>query len=381
MLRDYYAQMYPHRLVQRLLAQWSPDGCEVLIKGTACPVIRNRPGSDAYELLRDFHPADGLHCAGGHGPGAALVLDLDHDTPRAMLCTCAELGTKRICNNCWVAMAGAARAYCYVLRRQFGCREILTSFSGGRGCHIVALRPDVLSHRMAVKWFDETLPNAITDLATAYTNLTRLFPRKAIPLTMLNPHTRVARLLQAPAEERDMLRACYTDPAIVELFKACVLPFFLDEWRPRVLTPATDPEDAVTCAGGMLAAPHRHATRCKDCVRVDAFAHAASAHQRQTARNVTVFALHDRIDVFLAVMSLFYVRPDSGLLSPTHMLRVPFSPHERSGNMALPLALHEMHLFRPEQDAVQPDGHHRPLFDKAVRLVEDTVDRLERRHV
>ena len=65
-----------------------------------------------------------------------LVFDLDvHDFDR--FCECAAHGRKTLCHDCWLHIEGAYFVMRFILTRLFGYAEanILTVFSGGKGIH------------------------------------------------------------------------------------------------------------------------------------------------------------------------------------------------------------------------------------------------------
>ncbi len=378
-LHDYFSLRYPYKLVERLLRQWAPDQCELMVKVDSGPPVRNQPLRNFYSLVSSSHPVDGLHCAAGHAPSSAFVIDLDHDGPRQILCQC---GDRLICNRCWIAMCGTLRAYVYVLRRQFGCHHLLCSFSGGRGCHILALAPPPTMNRIAAHEFlRDALPSSLISLAESYLTISAQHQDKAIPLTMFNPHERISRLLVSSIADQNKLCAAYIEPFFVDLFKTIVYPFFCDEWRPRVIGPKATVVDAIRCAGALLAAPHRVSDehQCASCVLILAHEHAHTMHRQHLAATGAGFEPWDRVDVFLSVMTLFWTRPDANLAEPSHMLRVPFSPHGRSGNISLPIDPLRAHELYPATYPPSMAGGSHTMFEHAVELTSDLLSQLERR--
>lgn len=375
MEREYYASHYPYDRVERLLRAIDPSlSSELLVRASHDAVpLRHQEMSSLRELVHRHTPRDGVHLALSASGRSTLVLDVDSDGARPLLCECGELG-RSICDNCWLALAGAMRGYAYMLRTFFGCRHLLACFSGGRGWHMFVLDAAHLDHAHVTQILHSMVPDSLRRLSSAFLALhTRVGQQNAIPLRTFDPVHRLRGTVGAENEVSLVIAGGMLEQPVLELFTAVLLPYFLEQWRLAVLGASSSQNSALSAAVALLRAQHDTHQNCENCVvwRACRIAHESVRQPQQ---------FEQRIDVFLAVCSLLWQRPDMNMLGANHPIRLPWSPHDRSQRFSLPLTIDTAHQLAPmryspllREIGVAHTAAH-SLFQQSLRVVDDLLD-------
>jgi len=341
-LDRYWSLFYPYDRVSQLLSLMtrdSADGPELMLRlAHDKPPIRHvfaHHNEDELRALLVAHtPADGLHACPGQSADSAFVIDVDNDRTFELLCACRD-GGRDVCDNCWVRLAGAMRAYIYLLRHRYSCTRVLATFSGGRGWHLIVFDAHTIDRPRLMRELTHSVPCVLEAVCRGYNTLVTERPDMSVSLASFDTRIVHARHLTSNREEARSFRRPLIDAWMHDLYGAIMLPYFQSVWLPRVLGPRASISDGVECAAAMLAAAHTAATHQK-CAQCTVMLTYAAARRRYTKTDLAV-PVHLRIDIFLVVMSLLWIKPDEEVASPNHMLRVPFSPHLRTGNIALPV--------------------------------------------
>lgn len=344
----YYRFNYPYAYIQRLLNALNPNGCEIAIRtrNDVAP-MRDRKPTELSTLLLRFNPLDGAHVSVGSHPSAAFVLDVDNDRKNMPRCSCTE-DNRCICDNCWLTMAGILRAYMYVLRAHFGCTLFLPCFSGGRGWHLFVLDSSDIDRTYAMHKLKDLISDALR-LVSA--------PCKTIDGRTLC------------AFESFKLGSSLLDPMIVSLYRDVMLPFFKTEWIPRILGVDATFNDGLVLASQLVT----------DNIVATAY------RQFSSMPNITAIDERDRLDAFIAITTLLWQSPDSNLCSDNHLLRLPWSPHQRTGNFSLPLHMDWAHTLCPQTrppkvfEVGKQNTTGNAWFQRSLEVVQDLLDNFERR--
>ena len=319
--------------------------------------MRNHTPTELSTLLLRFSPLDGAHVSVGIHPSAAFVLDVDNDRKNMPRCSCSE-DNRCICDNCWLAMAGILRAYMYVLRAHFGCSVFLPCFSGGRGWHLFVLDSSEIDRGYAMHTLKHLISDALRILSTTIISvLCKNTDGRTFTLCMFEPSPKSHSVLQI------------LDQMVVSLYRDVMLPFFKTEWIPRVLGANA------TFMGGLDLASK---------IITD---NTVSAAYKQSSSMPKVASVdeRDRIDAFIAITSLLWQTPDSNLGSDNHLLRLPWSPHQRTGNFSLPLHMDWAHTLCPQtqppkfSEVGKPNTTGNAWFERSLEVVQDLLENYERR--
>ena len=372
-MNGYYARHYPHGVINQFLRALDPEQAAELVLRPCRddPPMRDLPPSNITSLLRAVCPRDGAHIALVEHRCSALVLDVDLAHQRPMYCACTD-GARLICDNCWIIMAGALAGYVYMLKAHFGCQQLLACFSGGRGWHMFVLDAQHIDRSHVVNTLTHLVPDAARHLATSFNEQRR---GVLVRLSAFDPRQQLCRVAAS----------AYTlvDCRVLALYADVMVPYFCDEWRPRVLGCNTSVDAAINVAGALLIASHAsHQDRvCSGCVVARAYD--AAADMYETARRRCALAdlpgVGDRVDAFLAITALLWEVPDANLASARHPIRLPWSPHEPSGRFSLPLPLAQAHELCPMSQPPRWDDVGSPgttgdaWFRRSLVVMEDLL--------
>lgn len=375
MEREYFARHYPCDRVERLLRAIDPTlSSELLVRAShdATP-LRHQEMSSLRELVYRHWPRDGVHLALSTNNRSTLVLDVDSDGARPVLCDCVEHG-RLICDKCWLALVGAMRGYAHMLRTYFGCRQLLACFSGGRGWHMFVLDAAHLDHAHVTQTFHALVPDSLRRLSAAFLALhARVGHQNAIPLRTFDPLRRLRATIGTESDLSQTITDGMLDQPVLEMFTSVLLPYFLDQWRLGVLGAVSSQHSALSAAVSLLRAQHESHTSCDNCIVWQACrtAYESPRHPQQ---------FEQRIDVFLAVYSLLWQRPDLNMLGANHPIRLPWSPHDRSQRFSLPLPIDLAHQLAPlsyspllREVGTEHTAAH-TLFRQSLRVVDDLLD-------
>lgn len=348
-MNAYYKRHYPHSAINRFLRAIDPQqAAELVLRPSREDApMRDLAPSDITALVSNVCPRDGAHVALSEHRCASMVLDVDLTRSRPMYCSCAD-GGRLICDNCWLIMAGVMAGYVYMLKAHFGCSQLLACFSGGRGWHMFVLDAHQIDRTQAVHTLANLVPDTAHHVAVSFQELMQQQRGDAlVTLADFDPQRRLWRM--------GVQTAAVVDRRVLALFTDVMVPFFCDEWRTRVLGCDVSVDSAINVAGALLAAEHAsHADRsCAGCAVVRAYNAAAdmfeaAAHRRSRTQDSSLPAVRDRVDAFLAITALLWEQPDANLMSARHPIRLPWSPHERSGRFSLPLPLTRAHELCPQ---------------------------------
>lgn len=336
---NYYDRHYPHARIQRLLAAIDDTGAAELILRASADLtpLRHLAPADITPLLRHRRPADGAHLALSEQCTGTLVLDVDAASTRtAPYCSCPE-GARMICDNCWVAMAGTLRGYASLLRTHFGCTQLLACFSGGRGWHLFVLDAHQIDRSHALLTLGHLVPDTVRHVAQSFLAVNaQLGQSRLLTMQLFDPLSRLPRLSESTTTPLGAAcLAAIADRRVLDLYNTVLLPYFCSVWCPRVLGCDVELNEAVATAGKMMMQS------------LQAGHVVARAYETAAALPVHAEPLASRIDAFLCVMTLLWHEPDYALLSARHPIRLPWSPHARSGRFSLPLCIDRAHELRP----------------------------------
>lgn len=344
----YYKRVYPHQMVHRLLSVLDATKSSELVLRVSKErePMRYLDPSNITSLLCVNAPRDGAHLALSERCTTTLALDVDLSAPRGMYCSCAA-GGRLICDNCWVAMAGVLAGYVYMLRSFFGCTQLLACFSGGRGWHLFVLDAQRIDRIQTTHMLEQLVPRTAAQIAGWFMELVASRDN-LYTLDIFDPAHRVSKV--PGAEQSAKWAHTVTDGRVLALYTDVLLPYFCHQWRPRVLGCNVGENEATQVAGALLAAHSVHKTpQCHLCTVARAYSKAAEqiATVRETRSADSLPPLAKRIDAFLAITALLWEEPDPNLMSARHPIRLPWSPHERSGRFSLPLPLTRAHELCP----------------------------------
>lgn len=341
-------------------------------------VVRHRAAASVVSLADTMRPRDGIHI---HSPTLALDVDSAGKRPGAAWCQCSADG-HAVCDGCWVTLVGSLHAYAYVMRAHFGCHRLLPCFSGGRGWHLFVLDGGDISHAEALAFLDSFARAPLTHMA--WLVVERLVPTVGTehPFTLdlfdARDHLMRAPALVATGDSRSALcEYAPVDPLVLDVYRRVMLPFFRDEWCPRVHGAQERIEVALAGVAAMMrASDDRHLVAALD---------AMDEPLRRAARRATPLPpLERRLDVFMLVMWLLWTGPDKQVGAANHTLRLPWSPHERSGGLSLPLRFDMAVQLRPRSnplrlaDIDQPGQNAAAWFTVSRQVVTDLLDDAER---
>lgn len=375
-MTDYWTNHWPRDLLVRFVA--ALGGGELLARsGTA--VVRHRAADSLLSLADAMRPRDGIHI---HSPTMALDVDSEGKRPGAVWCQCSADG-HAICDGCWVTLAGSLHAYAYVMRAHFGCHRLLPCFSGGRGWHLFVLDGGDISHADALAFLGSFVRAPLAHVASIVVD--RLVPMVGSerPFTLdlfdARDHLLRAPALVASGDSRSTLcEYAPIDPLLLDVYQRVALPFFRDEWRPRIYGAQERIEVALAGVAAMMrAAGDRQLVAALDAME--------EPLRRAARRAAPLPPLERRLDVFVLVMWLLWTPPDKQVGSANHTLRLPWSPHERSGAFSLPLRFDMAVQLRPRSQPlrlvdVDQLGHTAAAawFVVSRQVVADLLDDAER---
>lgn len=372
-LQVFYAQAYPIHVLERFLTRRT-EHCEVIARvDNQLEPVRHQRVADLRRLVREKQPRDGIHVAFDDSFESPFVIDVDHHGGRrAIRCSCAD-GGRSICDRCWLTMAGILRGYEFVFRRHFGCDHLAAAFSGGRGWHLYVLDAHNLSRRVAYEWLRTAVPTCVSRVASGLIDAQRTDGTRAYTLDAFDPRSNPSL---------DMMDAAWlarkVNATVLQLYRDVMLPFYRDEWVPRVLGASRTPESALTCVAQMVLG-----TLSRD--TADGYLAASDLIARCILGGVTPPPLDKRVDAFLLVATLLWAAPDAALEADAHPIRLWWSPHQRSGNLSLPLHIARAHELRPEtqpprwHDVVTPGTTAHAWFALSLEVINDVLERDERR--
>lgn len=372
----YYNKWYPASLAQRFVTSASAHNspAELILRCSTDEIIRHENPRELVRLARRHAPLDGLHASFGIHPDAVFVLDVDHERARPLLCECRD-GGRDICDNCWLVLAGALRCYDYVMRAHFGCQHILTCFSGGRGWHMFVLDAHNIDRNTTIGWLHTLMSTASAHVASSYLKLYQLTQgKRRFNIGFVSIEQRLATTqLSRPAMTSPTactLENAPIDRVVMQLFVNIIVPFYVHHWLPRVIGCSFSEEAGLQRIYDLMAlsdgvdAQLRSACEC-------------------SLKNSNGIEWKNTIHAFLLLTWLFWVPPDKNLASANHPIRLPWSSHQRSGRLSLPILVETAHQLRPRSfppllsDIGSPSTTGHALFNHSVLIVESVLDKYD----
>jgi len=235
-------------------------------------------------------------------------------------------------------------------------------FSGNRGVHVMALHVPAGTNRRAL--FDRLSTRVPETLRRVARLVERTLGGQSTRLTLSRvcgstPFRYLACSRDVSAEDAAVVVECYVEPWILDTYGHVLLPHFTEWWTPTVLSAKAPIVEAVAVAVRTVQEKYPEVGRACDAL--------AASYVGAS------IALEERIDVFLAVTALLWMCPDENLRSESHMLRVPFSPHGKSGNVCLPLEIARSHNFNPHAEFCGVSRQPSAYFTRALELAEDAL--------
>lgn len=253
-------------------------------------------------------------------------------------------------------MIGALRCYIYIFRAHFSCSYFLPCFNGGRGLHLFVLDSSKIDRAYAMHMLKTIVSDALRAISNGVVSFVSKFTDgRAFSLCAFEPPTQI--------------QIVPLDPLVLSLYREIMLPFFEKEWIPRVLGANATFEHGINAAKCLI-------TSLSELNAFD-----ISSRMLTRAR----IERKDRIDAFMVVATLLWQSPDSNLSTETHPLRLPWSPHQRSGNFSLPMDMDHMFSIYPQShppkctDVGKSGTMGNSMFNQSIAFVQDLLDNYESR--
>ncbi len=347
MLSNYYTHHYPYELVFEFAQIFGTTNVEWMFRYSEDRVQRDLKISSANELHRQTvasTPSDGVHLVYGN---SALVLDIDYDEDapyRDGICACTH-EQHLICDRCWLTVVGCVRMYVHMLKTYCGFVRVLCLFSGGRGVHIHVSDCEALElgDRMRLRICSDLYDCVRGMLKRLLDDPEELLRQALVGVATVDAQLRASEKLQQ-AFDANHECLCPAQQWPIEAYTAVLVPYFRMSWAPVLCDmPACNATTQQALLLVSTALQQGHQTKCDgatpactDCRLIRLLSRMEQLGRGYaTCQNDT--ELMQRIDVFLLLMRMFWISADLQVLHTRHPIRLPFSPHLRSGRMSVPI--------------------------------------------
>lgn len=359
-LAHYYNAVYPVQHVWKFVQWFSPDACDWLLKSSS-ETIQFRGAiksvDELIRLTRHHLPLDGVHAV----MPECVKFDLDYDSSapnRASICECTA-AARTICNKCFQIIACSALIYEWLLQNQYNLTRTLCVYSGGRGVHIFARGTDPTLELPMCKQrriFAEVseLPHELvhhlltSDVACIGRCEALIRSGKGAIQIDLSQFTRTTNplfLLDTPRLEDIAIPSWIISvygKIIVPHVRQTVWPLWYN--TPNIGTLEQLWKFAETgCAESPRTVEHVVQDRCIPCAlcilhtKLKLFVVLSSDDDDSLSESQLLVRMFFRLDTFLLLVYIFWLRADANLMGKSHPLRLPFSPHCRTGKISLPV--------------------------------------------
>jgi hypothetical protein len=374
-MQHYYNTVYPAQEVWDFVQLFSPGASDWLLKNSTDSVPFRGQISSADELIRltrKFTPTDGVHAV----LSGCMQFDLDYDSnapDRSSLCKCTAT-SRLVCNKCFQIVACSALIYEWLLKNLCGFRKTLCVYSGGRGVHIFAC------DRSCADGLQRCVKRQIFSLIseTAHELLTTMLTRDANSFSacfnyIIADNASIREDLSQSNVTLDALSGSKPIKAlqfaipnwIISVYGHVLVPYVrntvLPQWYESDNTAAGIERLWLFAETGCKADPsgieHIVSANCVPCALTllhkrlsGATIHTMSDNDLSTddddddspqdedkLQQARIFKLMFRLDTFMLLLYIFWLRADAHLLHKSHPLRLPFSPHNRTGKISLPI--------------------------------------------